>query len=274
MRRSASTMDPMAAYFAGDRLYGDDFSLDQIERWFEDEREGYADLGAKDSSTYQYSYHALDRLHLIRHLPRRDFPTVLSIGGAYGHELRPLLGRVKRAVIVEPSEAFQGSTLGDLKLEYVKPQASGTLPFPDGTFDLACALSVLHHIPNVSFVLQEMHRTLKPDGYALLREPTTSMGDWRRPRRGLTPHERGLPLRWFQEALGRVGFRVVRKTRCVNAITPRLGRLMKCAPYNSEAMVHLDALLTTMLSWNRCYHAEGLLDRFRPWAVAFVLQKK
>lgn len=265
--------DPMAVYLAGERLYGDNLSPEEIERWFEDEREGYADLGAKDSKSYHYPYHALDRQHLFRHLPDGDYPSVLSIGGAYGHELRPLLGRIKHAVIVEPSEAFQGSKLGDLSLNYVKPRASGVLPFSDNSFDLACALSVLHHIPNVSFVLQEMYRTVKPGGYALLREPTTSMGDWRRPRRGLTPRERGLPLPWFRDALQRSGFEIVRETRCLNAITPRLGRWLKHGAYNSEAMVRFDSLLTLALSWNQRYHAESLFHRLRPWAVAYVLRK-
>lgn len=263
----------MAVYLSGERLYGDDLSPEEIDRWFEDEREGYADFGAKDAAGYHYPYHALDRLHLFRHLPDRDFPSVLSIGGAYGHELKPLLGRIGQGVIVEPSEAFQGSMLGDLPLTYVKPQASGVLPFADDSFDLECALSVLHHIPNVSFVLQEMHRTLKPGGWALLREPTTSMGDWRRPRRGLTRHERGLPLPWFREALRRAGFQVVRETRCLNAVTPRLGRWLKHGAFNSEVMVRLDSLLTSALSLNQRYHAESLIDRLRPWAVAYVLRK-
>jgi SAM-dependent methyltransferase len=268
-----NTSDPMAVYLSGERLYGDDLSPEAIERWFEDEREGYADLGAKDSSHYHYPYYALDRRHLFRHLPSLDFQSVLSIGGAYGHELRPLLGKIKRAVIVEPSEAFQGSKLGDLPLNYVKPQASGDLPFPDGSFDLACALSVLHHIPNVSAIIREMYRTLKPGGWALLREPTTSMGDWRVPRRGLTRHERGLPLPWFRKTLQAAGFKIVRETRCLNAITPRLGRWMKHGSYNSEMMVRFDSLLTVTLSWNQRYHAETFLDRLRPWAVAYVLQK-
>ncbi len=266
--------DPMEVYLSGDRLYGDDLSPEEIERWFEDEREGYAELGAKDSTTYHYPYHALDRQLLFRHLPAGDFPAVLSIGGAYGHELRPLLGRVGQAIIVEPSEAFQGSRLGELPLKYVKPQASGILPFSDDSFDLACALSVLHHIPNVSVVLKEVHRTMKPGGWVLLREPTTSMGDWRKPRRGLTRHERGLPLQWFRATLRHCGFRIVRETRCLNAITPRLGRMLKHGAYNSDAMVRFDSLLTRALSWNSRYHAESLLQRLRPWAVAYVLRKE
>ena len=35
---------------SGQRLYGDDFSEDAIQAWFEDEKEGFADLGGKESS--------------------------------------------------------------------------------------------------------------------------------------------------------------------------------------------------------------------------------
>ena len=35
---------------SGQRLYGDDFSADAIQAWFEDEKEGFADLGGKESS--------------------------------------------------------------------------------------------------------------------------------------------------------------------------------------------------------------------------------
>ena len=47
-------------FLAGEALYGDDFSPEQIKEWFDDEREGYAGLGAGDASTYAYQYHALN----------------------------------------------------------------------------------------------------------------------------------------------------------------------------------------------------------------------
>jgi SAM-dependent methyltransferase len=198
---------------------------------------------------------------------------VLSIGGAYGHELLPLLGRINEVTIVEPSDAFVASRLGDTTIRYVKPASSGLMPFADASFDLVCALSVLHHIPNVSVVLGEMHRCLKPGGWALLREPTTSMGDWRRPRRGLTRNERGLPLEWFRRAVMGAGFQVVRETRCMNAVTPRLGKALRRGAYNSEFLVTLDSVLTRLISWNRTYHAVTILQRVRSWAVAYVLRR-
>jgi len=32
--------EDLTPYFSGERLYGDDFSAEEIAQWFEDEREG------------------------------------------------------------------------------------------------------------------------------------------------------------------------------------------------------------------------------------------
>ena len=40
-------------------IFGDDFNIQQIESWFRDEAEAYADLGAKNLSSYKYKYHYL-----------------------------------------------------------------------------------------------------------------------------------------------------------------------------------------------------------------------
>ena len=69
----------MSAYFSGEKLYGDDFDQIAIQRWFADEAEGYADLGAKDRESYRYGYHALNWLHGFRHLDRnRRFSRAMS----------------------------------------------------------------------------------------------------------------------------------------------------------------------------------------------------
>ena len=71
----------------GEQLYGDDFTPEQIARWYVDEQEGYANLGAKDEKSYRYYYHATNRLLGYRHLPDRRFAHALGIGS------RPPAGR-------------------------------------------------------------------------------------------------------------------------------------------------------------------------------------
>lgn len=46
------------------------------------------------------------------------------------------------------------------------------LPLDDSSVDLATALAVLEHFENPLFILQEIHRILKPGGILLLTTPT------------------------------------------------------------------------------------------------------
>jgi SAM-dependent methyltransferase len=45
------------------------------------------------------------------------------------------------------------------------------LPFGDGSFDAVLAIDVLEHIPDDLAALRELHRVLRPGGWALLRVP-------------------------------------------------------------------------------------------------------
>lgn len=259
----------------GDRLYGDDFSPEQIARWYADEKEGYADLGAKDASTYEYPYHAMNIAHGFNHLPANQrFAHAMGFGAAYGDELKPLLPRIDRITIMDPSDAFVKKSVGDVPAQWVKPDPSGVMPFPDQTFDLITCFGVLHHVPNVSFVLREMVRVLKPGGYALIREPVVSMGDWRNPRQGLTRHERGIPLDIFHSMVSDAGFALIRERRISFRPWVLVSAKLGVWPYNSAWSTAMDSALSRFFFWNNRYHAGGMLDKFRPAAVYAVLQKQ
>jgi SAM-dependent methyltransferase len=268
-----ATHDVIEECLQGKKLYGDDFPPGEIDRWYQDEEEGYADLGAKDRTRYSYGYHALNHAHAFRHLPPRNFAHVLSLGGAYGEELRPLLPRAGKITILDPSVAFTVKEIAGVPVEYVKPQPSGLMPFPDELFDLATCFGCLHHVPNVSTVVREVFRSLRPSGIALIREPTVSMGDWRRPRVGLTRRERGLPLSIFRRIVQSAGFTVVKERRCVFPLIIRLRPLFGGPVYNSPTAVWLDGLLSWLFSWNSRYHCVNPLQKLQPTVVAFVLQK-
>lgn len=267
-----SQIDP--EYFLGTKLYGDDFNPDQIKAWYEDEAEGYANLGAKDAQSYRYVYHAVNIRHGYRHLPSRQFHHALGLGSAYGDEFNPVISRIQKITIIEPSDAFNAKTdINGVPVQYVKPDVGGTLPFPDAIFDLVTCFDVLHHIPNVSHIVGEIFRCLQPGGFALVREPIVSMGDWSKPRTGLTKHERGIPLALLQNMLNRTGFEVSAHTFCFFTLTPRIGRLLRIGCYNSPFMTRVDALFSRLMAWNIRYHATSVLQKFRPAEIFYVLRK-
>lgn len=79
----------------------------------------------------------------------------------------------------------------------------GKISFEDNSFDLITSFSVLHHVPNVSFVISELVRVLSKDGYLLIREPIHSMGDWSVKREGLTKNERGIHYKLLEQFIDR-----------------------------------------------------------------------
>lgn len=267
-------MSDITAYLAGAKLYGDDFGPAEIRDWFEDEREGYANLGAGLLDEHEYEYHALNEFHGFRHLPRRaHFKHVLGFGSCFGGEFAPIAHRIDRLTVVDPSDAFVRDQVFGVPCEYVKPVESGTLPFPDASFDLLTCLGVLHHIPNVSHVVGELSRCLRPGGWALIREPVVSMGDWRVPRPGLTSRERGLPIHFFRDVLEDSGFKVQRLGWCVFPPVPQLGDRLGVRAFNHRWVTWIDAVVCAALAGNLRYHATRTLHRFRPNAAYFLLRK-
>lgn len=260
------------AYLSGTLLYGDDFTGSKLEGWYARESEAYASL-ATDHVTYQYPYHALNRYHLFRHLPPMDFAHALLFGGAFGDELLPVATRVAMVTILDSSASFERSSL-PAQTARVAANSTGDISLDDGTVDLVMSLGALHHIANVSYVFGELVRVLRPGGFFLLREPTVSMGDWRRPRRGLTPCERGIPLNHLDHLVSNHHLQTIARRRCMMAgfaqVATRVGTTL---PYSRMGWVSLDALTCRCLSWNTVYHATRTWERLRPLSLALVLRK-
>jgi SAM-dependent methyltransferase len=257
-------------YADGKTLYGDDFSPEEIEAWFRDEAEAYFEL-PQDQELGLYSYHARNWRHGFRHLPPAPLERVLCLGGAFGDELQPVLDRSKQVTILEPAGGFQNP-----RFEYVKPHPSGRMPFADSTFDLVTCFGVLHHIPNVTTVVREMARCTKPGGWQLICEPSHSMGNWDRPRRMLTPHERGIPSSIMRRIVVDAGLQIVRERRCMFSLTSRVQVLLpkRRFAYNTPWITTFDDYLSNLPIWSEQYHANNMIQKLRPHAVFLVLQKQ
>jgi len=268
------TDEEIKAYFSGDHLYGDDFDVKSIEQWFEAEREGYADLGARDQEDYSYSYHALNQVLGFRYLPTRQFKHAIGLGSAYGDEFMPIVDRLDQITIIEPSdELSRPNQLKGVNLEYIKPEISGQISMSDNSADLCLSLGVLHHIPNITTVVNECARCLEPGGYMIVKEPIVSMGDWRKPRRGLTANERGIPKAYLINMLGEAGFEIV-AINCFNLFfVRRLSKLLKTGCYSSSWMTRFDVLISKLLGWNYRYHRTSLFSKFAPASIYVVAKK-
>jgi SAM-dependent methyltransferase len=260
-------------YFSGESLHGDDLDSAGIAQWYREEENGYYELA--QSQNWGYDHHALDVFHAFRNLPKQHYPVCLAFGCAEGDELVSITDRVGRFIAIEPAEAFWRNTpVGQTPIEYLKPPPGGDIALPSGSVDLAICISALHHVPNVSHVLSEMVRVLRPGGNLVLREPICSMGDWRKPRSGLTPNERGFPTKWLNHKFADLGLQVVSRRFCCFAGTIRVARLFRVySPYNSKLVVWLDWLVSEALRWSTHYHRDRTWKKIAPSSVSFVLQK-
>lgn len=103
---------------------------------------------------------------------------VLEIGGGTGANL-PLYGtEVEDLVVTEPEEPMARRLerkLGSCKVPVRVVRAPAeSLPFPDGSFDVAVSSLVLCTVTDVSRALAELHRVLKPGGRLLFLEHVRS----------------------------------------------------------------------------------------------------
>ncbi len=209
---------------------------------------------------------------LFRHLKQGRFEHVLGFGSAYAEELLPLVTRIGHATIVEPSDAFIHADLEGVPLRYVKPRSDGRLECPDASVDLLTCFSVLHHIPNVSTTLAEFARCLRPGAVALITEPTVSMGDWRTDR-GLTPHERGIPLGLFRQMIAAAGLRIQVEKRYQCQLSSAFTRLTGISWNQSRLGLRIDHWLSRLVAFNGVYHACAPWQKVRPASVAYLLEK-
>lgn len=263
----------MEIYFSGRQLYGEDLSQSEVDEWLKSEEEGFADLGAKDRQSYSYGYHAVNIVYGFSHLGTRRFKHVLGFGSAYGHELKPLIRRIEKVSLLDASSSFVVSDIDGMPVRYIRASPSGDIDLEDSSIDLVTCFGVLHHIPRVTHTLAEIYRILQSGGLALIREPITSMGDWRMPRLGLTRCERGIPFELFNDMLRKTGFIIRRASPCIFPLTDRLGRLLGRSLWNSAPAVRFDALFSRLFAWNLKYHRKNIFERLAPGHAFWIVEK-
>jgi len=258
--------------FSGKELYGDNFNKKQIEKWFKDEKEGYSRL-FENYENQNYDYHELNKFHgynKIKHI--KTFENVLSFGGAKGDELLPIINKIKNIFIIEPSKKLRAKEINGKPIKYLEPKSSGNINLKSKSVDLITCFGVLHHIPNVSFVFSEFARILKKEGVILIREPIVSMGDWAKPRKGLTKRERGIPLNIFRRIIKKNDLKIISEKKVLFPLTRKL-KLSHGEISNSGIIIWIDYFFGKLFSWNNKYHSTKFWHKIRPQSVFYVLQK-
>ena len=262
-------------YLRGKKLIGDDYTLPEIMKWFKNEEEGYANLGAKNRESYNYVYHELNKLVCFKYLENIKYKNVLGIGSAYGDEFIPIINKLGNITIIDPSDSFSiVNNILNVPCKYIKPNVNGDLPFDDNSFDLIICFGVLHHIPNVSHVMDECFRVLNKNGIMLLREPIVSMGDWSFPRNGLTKNERGIPYQMFNNIVTKSGFCIKKRSVCDFPVVVKIFNTLGIPPFLNYYATKLDLFLSKLFFWNINYHPKSFFQKFRPASLALVLFKK
>lgn len=257
-------------------LYGDDFTIEQIAKWYNQEKEAYANLGSKNAETYTYGYHALNNLHGFSYLKNMHFNNVLGLGAAWGYEFDVMINKINNLYIIEPSNNLRSKKIGHIEPAYVTPEISGAIHYPDSFFDMVTSFGTLHHIPNVSYVISELIRVTQKGGYILIREPVISMGDWTKPRKGLTANERGIPLNVFRGFLAKQPVQIINEGLCftMTAFFQRIWiKFSKKPIYTYKSYILIDKWLSKIFYWNLHYHATHKLQRIAPQSVFYVLRK-
>ena len=261
-------------YLTGRVLYGDDLVGDELLAWHNAEREGYADLGAKHRTYKDYGYHALNSQVSFSRVREGQLGDALGVGSGLGGEFLPLVGRLSSLTILDPSTQTRSSCIGSMVPTYVSPNETGIMPFDDASFDLVVCMGVLHHIPNVSTVVREAGRVLRPNGQLVIREPIVSMGDWRKPRIKLTANERGIPLHLLRQSITEAGLHIRHESLFGFPITRLIARRLGIRHvYNSPTMVLVDRFLATASRPHYRYHARTTLDKLRPTQAGMVATK-
>jgi SAM-dependent methyltransferase len=170
----------------------------------------------------EYWWH-VGRRYLIRrtlehYLGSEGSLDVLDVGCGSGRNLR-LLEQFGNVRGVEPEGPGLEACRAD-GLDNVVAGSADAIPFDDGSFDLVTSLDVLEHLDDDDAGLQEIHRVLRPSGYALITVPAYRFL-WSVHDEALG-HRRRYVASEVHSLLNNNGFVVVRRTYAISFALPAI----------------------------------------------------
>lgn len=265
----------------GTKLAGDDYSNSQIEKWFKEEQEAYYEMDAEHDLAsdpwYEYMRFVNEKLGFKYVNQNKQTGAMLVLGPGPGVEVE-LFHKINpnwRLFFLEASdnymsilkEKFDNSTI-------VLPTIQGDILLEDNSQDAVVAFSVLHHIPNVSKLISESFRVLKDDGILLIREPCSSMGDWRYVR-SATPNERGISKKLVIDMAEKLGFRLLKSPTPIifEPINTILKKTIGFRYIPVRLIYYIDSLISRIVSANDYYWRDKWYKKVGPSSFFYVFKK-
>jgi ubiquinone/menaquinone biosynthesis C-methylase UbiE len=152
----------------------------RIQGWLYDRWSKKYDEGKRGSQLRDNEMLAQPLLSALTNVPE---PSVLDFATGTGRLSYALMSRPDfkgRIIALDLSQGMLGQAASKLsrysdRVELLRHQ-SMPLPFPDGTFDVVCALEVLELFPNMNEPLVEFSRVLRPGGILLSSRGTEESG--------------------------------------------------------------------------------------------------
>jgi SAM-dependent methyltransferase len=261
-------------------LVGDDFSDKQLNTWFGQEQEAFyvGDAGNSEVDPwYAYMRYVNEILGFSNIKKSRDVNrSILILGPGSGTEIEHFTSYNPKWELnfIEASDNFKK----ELRKKFpssniINPEISGNIALASNTQDVVCAFSVLHHIPNVSKVISEVFRVTKPGGLFLVREPCSSMGDWRYGR-SATPNERGISCHLLASIGQTAGFKLLSKPTPI--IFEPINKIIKTIglSFNDFNLLYkIDRLVSKIVSFNDHYWRDTWYKKIGPSSYFYVFSK-
>lgn len=114
---------------------------------------------------------AAEEMAIKRFLRGKKFKSAADIGGGYGRLCLLLEKYAKKVTLAEPSSVqlkmAEDFLKGQKNIDKKLMQAD-SLKFKDGSLDLVTMIRVMHHLPDPTKELKEIHRVLDGNGYFIL----------------------------------------------------------------------------------------------------------
>jgi len=265
----------------GNVLAGDDIDEKGLITWYMEEENAFYDSensNCEEDPWYEYMCFVNKKLtskpikKFIKNAKR-----ILFVGPGSGYEVYYYKKTLKNAEIsfLESSKDFQKLLQEKFPCsKNIQPRHSGKIDVENNYFDIIFFFSVLHHIPNVSRVINEASRVCKKGGLVIIREPCASMGNWRK-ERSSTPNERGISKKVMLKFAAKANLKVIKKPIPIllEPINKFLHRNNLYKYINFKFLYFVDKILSKFVSFQDYYWRDNLWKKIGPSSYYYFFLK-